>query len=75
MASATPGAAAAVSSVKLKLVVAETLPATSVCRTCTSLVPSTAVKPVLQVEPPSVEYSTVAALSMPLRVSVPELVT
>src|SRR5262245_66467808 len=56
---ATPGAAGrAVSRVKLNWVTALTLPATSVCRTCTALAPSWAVKLADQVVPPSVEYST-----------------
>src|SRR5437763_10242818 len=64
-----------VSSVKLKLVIGEMLPAASVCRTSTLLGPSTAVKALLQVLPPSVEYSTSAPGSTPARASVPSLVT
>src|SRR5262249_57033690 len=58
---ATPGAGAVLSRVKLKAVTPLTLPATSVCRTCTALLPSTAVKLADQVAPPPVEYSTRAA--------------
>ncbi|CAB3744441.1 hypothetical protein LMG27174_07180 [Paraburkholderia rhynchosiae] len=75
MASATPGAAAAVSSVKLKLVAADTLPATSVWRTWTVFAPSAALKLLLQCAPLSMLYCTVAPLSTPLRLSTPELVT
>ncbi|WP_410721833.1 hypothetical protein [Burkholderia sp. SIMBA_051] len=71
---ATPGAAAEVSSVKLSDVADDVLPATSICRTCTSFTPSTALKLVFQVWPPSVEYSTVAPVSTPVRFSVPALV-
>src|SRR5262249_55561772 len=71
---ATPGAGGvAVSRVKLKAVPPLPLPATSVCRTCTALLPSTAVKLADQVAPPSVEYSTRAPGSL-LTVSVPMLV-
>ncbi|KWA62648.1 hypothetical protein WT43_11975 [Burkholderia stagnalis] len=47
--SATPGAAAEVSSVKPNEVGTDVLPAMSVCRTWTSFRPSTALKLVLQV--------------------------
>ena len=47
------------------------LPATSVCRTCTLLFPSAAVKMLPQVVPPSIEYSTVAPASMPVKVRLP----
>ena len=73
--SATPGAAGAmVSRVKLKLVALDTLPAKSVWRTRTVFGPSTAAKELLQVLPPSSEYSTRAPASMPERVSPPLLV-
>src|SRR5205823_4946067 len=72
--SATPGAAAPVSRVKEKLVAADTLPATSVWRTSTAFDPSAAAKLLLQVAPASVEYSTSAPLSTPVRASVPLLV-
>ncbi|WP_409410185.1 hypothetical protein, partial [Burkholderia sp. Bp9142] len=71
---ATPGAADEVSSVKLSEVGFDVLPATSVCRTCTSFTPSTALKLVFQVWPPSVEYSTTAPVSTPDTLSVPTLV-
>ncbi|WP_341770846.1 hypothetical protein, partial [Burkholderia ambifaria] len=67
---ATPGAAAEVSSVKLNAVGSDVLPATSVCRTWTSFTPSTALKLVLQVCPPSIEYSTTAPVSTPDTLSV-----
>ncbi|WP_260433914.1 hypothetical protein [Burkholderia sp. Bp8998] len=60
---------------KLNDVVDEVLPATSICRTCTSFTPSTALKLVFQVWPPSIEYSTVAPVSTPARFKVPTLVT
>ncbi|MFP3630657.1 hypothetical protein [Burkholderia sp. SIMBA_051] len=72
--SATPGAAADVSSVKLNDVGSDVLPATSVCRTCTSFTPSTALKLVFQVWPPSIEYSTLAPVSTAVRFIVPTLV-
>src|SRR5215471_15947057 len=66
----TPGAAGAiVSRVKLKVVAADTLPATSVWRTKTVFGPSTAVNELLQVVPLLIEYWTSAPASMPLRVS------
>ncbi|WP_244101516.1 hypothetical protein, partial [Burkholderia ambifaria] len=71
---ATPGAAAEVSSVKLNEVGSDVLPAISVCLTWTSFMPSTALKPVFQVWPPSVEYSTTAPVSTPDTLSVPTLV-
>ena len=72
---ATVGAAGAwVSSVKLKLVADEWLPATSVSRTCTLFEPSTAVKLLDQVEPPFSEYSTSAPASVPVICSVPTFV-
>ncbi|WP_230944872.1 hypothetical protein, partial [Burkholderia stagnalis] len=49
--SATPGAAADVSSVKLNDVADDVLPATSIWRTCTLFVPSTALKLVFQWAP------------------------
>ncbi|WP_221623577.1 hypothetical protein, partial [Burkholderia stagnalis] len=58
--SATPGAAADVSSVKLNDVAADVLPATSIWRTCTLFVPSTALKLVFQWAPLSTLYCTVA---------------
>ena len=72
--SATPGATGStVSSVKLKAVTAETLPATSVCRTSMVLAPCTSCATVGalvdQVVPPSSEYSTFAPGSMLLSVS------
>ena len=63
-----------VSSVKLKLVALETLPATSVWRTRTILGPSTGVNEVVHVAPPLIEYSTVAPLSIPERDSAPTFV-
>ena len=47
---------ARVSSVKLKLVAVDTLPATSVWRTATVLRPSTAVNELVQVWPLLIEY-------------------
>ena len=70
--SATPGAAAAtVSSVKLKLVAAETFPATSTCRTRTVFDPSDGVNDEDHVVPPFVEYCTVAPASTPESVNPP----
>src|SRR5207237_866757 len=62
-------------SVKLKLASPETLPATSVCLTCTAFGPSAAAKLGDQVAPPSALYSTSAPASTPLSASVPSLVT
>src|SRR6478609_6106248 len=72
--SATPGATGTtVSSVKAKGVIADTLPATSVCRTSMVLAPCTSCAAVGalvdQVVPPSSEYSTLAPGSMLLSVS------
>src|SRR5207237_9207864 len=60
-----------VSSVKLKLAALPVLPATSICRTCTLLAPSTALKLLLHVEPPLMLYCTLAPLSTPLTFSAP----
>ena len=57
--SATVGAATCVSSVNSKRVGSEALPAGSTCRRRAWLSPSTGVHCVLQVDPLSVEYSTV----------------
>ena len=69
---------AAVSRVKAKAVALETLPATSVCRTSTVLAPCTSWASVgalvLQLLPPSSEYSTVAPLSTPVSASEGSLV-
>src|SRR6185369_16589140 len=75
LARATPGATGAlVSRVKVRLPAELVLPARSVCRTRTLLVPSTAVKLAVQVVPPSMEYSITAPASMPVRDRVPVLV-
>ena len=74
LASETVGAATWVSRVKLTVVAAEVLPATSVWRTATVLLPSTGVKVGDQVWPPSVLYSTVAPVSVPPMVRAPLLV-
>ncbi len=71
----TVGAATWVSSTKLMVVAPDTLPATSVWRTETVLLPSAGVKDEVQVWPPSVLYSMVAPVSVPPMVRVPELVT
>src|SRR6185369_14023531 len=71
---ATPGAATVVSRVKVRLPTLPVLPATSVWRTWTLLFPWTAAKLLIQWEPPSVEYSTVAPASMPESERVPVLV-
>ncbi|ODQ36066.1 hypothetical protein BGV65_06030 [Burkholderia ubonensis] len=63
------------SSVKLNAVAGDVLPATSICRTCTLFTPSTALKLVLQCAPLSTLYCTVAPVSMPVKLSVPTLVT
>jgi len=63
-----------VSTVKLKLLAVETLPAASVWRTITVLRPSTGVNDVVQVVPPSVENSTFAPISIGESVSAPLLV-
>ena len=63
-----------VSSTKLIVVAPEVLPATSVWRTDTVLLPSTGVKDEVHVWPPSVLYSTVAPASVPPMVRAPLLV-
>ncbi len=63
-----------VSSTKLIVVAPEVLPATSVWRTDTVLLPSTGVKDEVHVWPPSVLYSTVAPASVPLMFRAPLLV-
>ena len=70
----TLGAATWVSSTKLTVVAPDVLPATSVWRTETVLLPSTGVNVVDQLFPPSVLYSIVAPASMPPMVREPELV-
>ena len=67
----TTGAVTAVSSVNTSVVGADTLPATSVCRTMTELRPFTGVSAVPHVVPPLVEYSTFAPASTPASDSVP----
>src|SRR5665213_2896508 len=72
--SATPGAAGApVSSVKVNELAADALPATSICRTCTVLLPCVRAARVgadaLHVPPPLSEYCTTAPLSIPESVS------
>src|SRR3569623_943371 len=70
---ATVGAATCVSSTKLSLVLPDTLPATSVCRTYTVVLPSTGVLLLLQTVP-LLLYSTTAPASVPPTVSVPVFV-
>ncbi len=53
----------------------DTLPAKSVWRTCTLLVPSKGMKLLFQFCPLSIEYSTTAFASVPETVSVPLLVS
>ena len=65
---------ASVSNMKVRVVAAETLPATSTWRTATVLSPSTALKLFVQVWPPSVLYCTLAPDSRLPIVNAPLLV-